>query len=72
MVEYILGPTWRDQLTVLGTIRVPRTNWTNDDETAVALRVLRSGGAIMDTSLALDSWWAFEDGFGGRWLPAER
>jgi hypothetical protein len=71
IVEYILDWTWREHLSELGTISVPR-NWTNDDETALTLRVLRSDGAIMDHSSALDSWWVFEDGFGERWLPGQR
>tara|TARA_R110002003_G_scaffold112_10_gene9614 strand:- start:112 stop:657 length:546 start_codon:yes stop_codon:yes gene_type:complete len=68
----VLGPTWRSQLSELGMIRVPRSNWTNDDETAVALRVLRGGGAIMDHTSVLDRWWVFGDGFGARWLPAQQ
>jgi hypothetical protein len=72
IVEYVLGPTWREQLSELGRIRVPQSNWTNDDETAVALRVLRGGGAILDNTSVLNRWWVFEDGFGSRWLPAEQ
>jgi hypothetical protein len=72
IVEYVLGPMWREQLSEFGMIRVPRFNWTNDDETAVALRVSRGGGAIMDNTWALDSWWIFGDGFGSRWLPAQQ
>jgi hypothetical protein len=63
---------WREQLSELGMILVPRLKWTNDDGIAVALRVLRGGGAIVDNTWALDSWWMFGDGFGSRWLPAQQ
>jgi hypothetical protein len=72
IVSYVLGSTWRSQLSPLGTLRVPQTNWTNDDETAVAFRMLRGAGAIMDTSFANGQWWRFDDGFGPRWRPVQR
>jgi hypothetical protein len=49
IIEYMLGPTWRKQLSELGMICMPQSKWTNDDETAVALCVLRGGSALMDT-----------------------
>ncbi|KAF2828443.1 hypothetical protein CC86DRAFT_274615, partial [Ophiobolus disseminans] len=72
IVEYVLGPTWRSQLSHLSVLNVPQSNWTNDDENAITLRVLRGGGAIIDHTSVLDRWWVLGDGFANRWLAAEQ
>lgn len=71
IVAYVLGPKWREQLSELGMLDVPQANWTNDDETAISLRMTRGGGgAFMDHNNMV--WWRFGDGFGGRWLPVQQ
>lgn len=63
IVEYVLGPTWRQHTDALGRLDVPQGNWTNQEETDVALRMLKVGGFLMDTSCAHGMWWYFDEGF---------
>jgi hypothetical protein len=35
IVEYVLGPTWREHLTGLGVMTMPQFNWSNAGEIAV-------------------------------------
>lgn len=72
IVEYVLGPAWREQLNRLNRLYVSQANWTNDDESSIALQILRGGGAIMDTTSIGADWWLFEDGFGSSWTRAEQ
>jgi hypothetical protein len=71
IVSYVLGPTWRDELTEREWLFVPQSNWTQDEESAIALRMLRGGGALIDNSWANGQWWLFGGGFSG-WLSAEQ
>jgi hypothetical protein len=72
VVTYVLGSTWREDLHGRQMLPVPQVDWTEDDEHDIALRLLRSGGAIMDNGYSNGQWWIFDDGFGSRWLPAEQ
>lgn len=51
---------------------MPLANWTNDDETAVALRMFRCGAATIDHSLAMGAMWAMDEAFGWHWQSTER
>jgi hypothetical protein len=74
IVAYILGSTWCDQVSAQRMIAVPQQNWTNDDETAIAFRMLRGGGAIIDNDNDNRHWWMLADGFdvGSGWRAAEQ
>jgi hypothetical protein len=75
IVGYILGPTWRTELNAQPRphprLSVPQSNWTDEDETALALRMLRGGGAIIDVSYTLGAPWLYDDGFSS-WTAAEQ
>ncbi|KAF1938133.1 hypothetical protein EJ02DRAFT_325193, partial [Clathrospora elynae] len=72
IVSYVLGPSWHNDLSDGQTIAVPQESWTKEDETALAFRMLRGGGAIMDVSYANNMWWLFGDGFDSAWTAAEQ
>jgi hypothetical protein len=74
VVAYVLGPSWRDQVSAQRMIASPQLNWTNDDETAIAFRMLRSGGAIIDNNNNSRQWWILTAGFGvgSGWPAAKR
>jgi hypothetical protein len=67
IVDYILRPTWRTELTAQPRphlrLSVPQENWTNEDEIALALRMLRGGGPVIDVSYAHGVPWLYDDGF---------
>jgi hypothetical protein len=70
IVDYISGPTWRTELNAQPRphprLSVPQSNWTDEDETALALRMLRGGGAVIDVSYAHGVLWLYDDGFSSR------
>lgn len=72
IIDFVLGPTWRNEVSEQGTLKVPLANWTNDDESAVALRMFRCGAATIDHSLAMGAMWAMDEAFGWHWQSAER
>ena len=62
LVDYILGTSWKDEVKDhvhrMPILDVPTDgNWTDADETALALRILRVGEAIIDLSSANGVWW---------------
>ncbi|KAF1941495.1 hypothetical protein EJ02DRAFT_455157 [Clathrospora elynae] len=72
IVSYVFGPTWHTELehSPRGRLLVPQKNRTNANESELALRMLRGGGAIMDVSHAHGLWWLYGNGF-GNWNSAE-
>jgi hypothetical protein len=57
LVSYTLAPnfTWREGGNERRSLTVPQIDWTNKNEIAVALRTLRAGGALMNSSY-YDEW----------------
>lgn len=72
LIDFVLGPMWRDELSERGTLKVPQTNWTNENETDIAFRMFRCVAAIVDHSIAMGAWWALGDPFGWHWQSAQR
>jgi hypothetical protein len=71
IVSYVLGSTWRDELNGGTGLSVPQQNWTENDESALALRMLRGGAALLDNTWANEQWWLFDEGF-SEWRNAEQ
>jgi hypothetical protein len=73
LISFVLGPnfTWCEEGNERQSLTVPQINWTNEDEAAIALRILRAGGAIHDISWIHERWWMCESR-SDMWLRAEQ
>ncbi|KAF2183122.1 hypothetical protein K469DRAFT_751705 [Zopfia rhizophila CBS 207.26] len=50
LVSYVLGDDWETRLGTDSHIYDDKTTWTEADEIALAMRILKAGGAVLDLS----------------------
>ncbi|KAH7067493.1 hypothetical protein BKA63DRAFT_118434 [Paraphoma chrysanthemicola] len=74
IISYVLGQAWQpsahtNPYETLLVPQPPAANWTDANESALGLRMLRSGGAIMNISFTPTLAWRFDEMESLSWLP---
>ncbi|KAF2806005.1 uncharacterized protein BDZ99DRAFT_362938, partial [Mytilinidion resinicola] len=74
LITYVLGPEWKTELDQSGHkyLEKPDEGWADVDEAALALRMRRAGGAVIDISKTYGMAWLYEDVCTSEWWAVEK